>query len=54
MKGTQLGEFKKILLLTTARLYDDGNGVAVLEELSQRLERPVSLGAVQRTAPCSG
>ncbi|WP_460981857.1 PadR family transcriptional regulator [Spirosoma fluminis] len=49
MKGTQLGEFEEIVLLTIARLYDDAYGVAVLEELSQRLERPVGLGVVHRT-----
>ncbi|MBD2704925.1 helix-turn-helix transcriptional regulator [Spirosoma sp. BT702] len=49
MKGTQLGEFEEIVLLTIARLYDDAYGVAVVEELSQRLERPISLGFVHRT-----
>ncbi|GAB4020470.1 PadR family transcriptional regulator [Spirosoma koreense] len=49
MKGTQLGEFEEIVLLTIARLYDDAYGVAVLDELSERLERPVSLGVVHRT-----
>jgi PadR family transcriptional regulator PadR len=49
MKGTQLGEFEEIVLLTIALLYDDAYSVAVLEELSQRLDRPVSLGVVHRT-----
>ncbi|AKD53857.1 PadR family transcriptional regulator [Spirosoma radiotolerans] len=49
MKGTQLGEFEEIILLTVALLYDDAYGVAVLEELSSRLERPISLGMVHRT-----
>ncbi|WP_461044468.1 PadR family transcriptional regulator [Spirosoma harenae] len=49
MKGTQLGEFEEIVLLTIARLYDDAYGVAVVDELSQRLERPISLGFVHRT-----
>lgn len=49
MKGTQLGEFEEIVLLTIARLYDDAYGVAVLDELSERLERPMSLGVVHRT-----
>lgn len=49
MKGTQLGEFEEIVLLTIARLYDDAYGVAVLDELSQHLERPLSLGVVHRT-----
>ncbi|GAB3794497.1 hypothetical protein GCM10028819_08330 [Spirosoma humi] len=49
MKGTQLGEFEEIVLLTVALLYDDAYGVAVLEELTSRLERPMSLGVVHRT-----
>ncbi|MFD1139879.1 PadR family transcriptional regulator [Larkinella insperata] len=49
MKGTQLGEFEELVLLTVARLYDDAYSVAVIEELGRRLERPMSLGAVHRT-----
>lgn len=49
MKGDQLGEFEELVLLTIALLYDDAYSVAVVEELSKRLERPMSLGAVHRT-----
>ena len=49
MKGSQLGEFEEIVLLTIAMLYQDAYSVAVMEELSQRLDRPMSLGAVHRT-----
>ncbi len=49
MKGTQLGEFEELVLLTIALLYDDAYSVAVVEDLGQRLERPMSLGAVHRT-----
>lgn len=49
MKGHQLGEFEEIVLLTIALLDDDAYSAAVVEELSQRLERPMSLGAVHRT-----
>lgn len=49
MKGSQLGEFEEIVLLTIALLYDDAYSAAVVEELSQRLDRPMSLGAVHRT-----
>lgn len=48
MKGTQLGEFEEIVLLTIALCYDEAYSMAVMEELSQRLERPMSLGAVHR------
>lgn len=49
MKGTQLGEFEELVLLTIALLYDEAYSVAVVEELFQRLERLMSLGAVHRT-----
>lgn len=49
MKGTQLGEFEELVLLTIASLFDDAYSVAVMEDLAQRLERPMSLGAVHRT-----
>jgi DNA-binding PadR family transcriptional regulator len=49
MKGSQLGEFEEIVLLAIALLYDEAYSAAVMEELSQRLERPMSLGAVHRT-----
>lgn len=49
MKGTQLGEFEEVVLLTIALLYDDAYGVAVVQDLSQRLQRPMSLGVVHRT-----
>ncbi|GAB4031402.1 PadR family transcriptional regulator [Spirosoma gilvum] len=49
MKGTQLGEFEEIVLLMIARLFDDAYGAAIVEELSDYLERPISLGVVHRT-----
>jgi DNA-binding MarR family transcriptional regulator len=49
MKGTHLGEFEEIVLLTIALLYNDAYSVAVLEALGERLGRPVSLGVVHRT-----
>ena len=49
MKGTQLGEFEEIVLLTIALLYEEAYGAAVAEKLSQHLERPMSLGVVHRT-----
>lgn len=49
MKGTHLGEFEEVVLLTIALLYDDAYSVAVLEALDERLGRPMSLGVVHRT-----
>src|SRR5919112_1129036 len=49
MKGTELGEFEEIVLLTIALLYDEAYSVAVLEEIERRMERPMSIGTVHRT-----
>lgn len=49
MKGTQLGEFEEVVLLSIAMLYDDVYSLAVLETSNKYLGRPVSLGAVHRT-----
>lgn len=49
MKGDQPGEFEELVLLTIALLYNDAYSVAVMEELSQRMQRPLNLGAVHRT-----
>ncbi|SEJ15963.1 Transcriptional regulator PadR-like family protein [Dyadobacter sp. SG02] len=49
MKGTQLGEFEEVVLLTVALLYDNAYSVGVLEALDEHLGRPMSLGVVHRT-----
>jgi DNA-binding PadR family transcriptional regulator len=46
MKGTYLGEFEELVLLTVALLYDEAYGVALLEEISGRSGRSVSIGAL--------
>lgn len=48
MKGTQLGEFEELVLLTVAFLYKEAYSVAVMAELSRRTERPMALGVVHR------
>lgn len=47
MKEYQLGEFEEIVLLTVAVLHGDAYGVAVKQEIEQRLARQVSVGALQ-------
>jgi len=47
MKKYQLGEFEEIVLLTVGVLYDEAYGVAIKDEIEQRLERKVSVGALQ-------
>ena len=47
MKKYQLGEFEEIVLLTVGVLYGDAYGVAIKEEIEKRLQRKVSVGALQ-------
>lgn len=47
MKKYPLGEFEEIVLLTVGVLYDEAYGVAIKDEIEQRLDRKVSVGALQ-------
>ena len=47
MAKIQLGEFEEIVLLTVAVLYDEAYGVAIKKEIEERLNRSVSVGALQ-------
>lgn len=47
MKKYQLGEFEEIVLLTVGVLYGEAYGVAIREEIQKRLNRKVSIGALQ-------
>lgn len=47
MSTYHLGEFEEIVLLTVAILNGEAYGVSIAEEIESRLERNVSLGAVQ-------
>ena len=47
MKKYQLGEFEEIVLLTVGVLYGDAYGVAIKDEIEKRLNRKVSVGALQ-------
>lgn len=46
MKGTNLGEFEELVLLTIAALMDDAYSVAITDELSKHTGRSVKLGVV--------
>ena len=48
MKG-YLGEFEELVLLTIANLRDEAYGVAILNDISQRTNRKLSLGALHST-----
>ena len=47
MKPYPLGEFEEIVLLTVGVLYNDAYGVAIRAEIESRLNRTVSVGAMQ-------
>ena len=42
-----LGEFEEIVLLTVAILKDEAYGIAIIDEMENRLTRTVSIGALQ-------
>jgi PadR family transcriptional regulator, regulatory protein PadR len=49
MKKIQLGEFEEVVLLTVGVLHGNAYGVTIKEELEQRLDRDVTVGALQVT-----
>lgn len=46
MKGSNLGEFEEVVLLTTASLLNDAYSVAITESLSEHTGRSIKLGVV--------
>jgi DNA-binding PadR family transcriptional regulator len=46
MKGTHLGEFEELVLLTIASLLKEAYSVAICDELSKHADRTVRLGVV--------
>jgi len=49
MKRIQLGEFEEIVLLTVGVLHGNAYGVSIKDEIEQRLDREVAIGALQVT-----
>jgi DNA-binding PadR family transcriptional regulator len=47
MSQYHLGEFEEVVLLTVAILYNEAYGVAIIDEMEKRLNRQVSIGALQ-------
>lgn len=47
MSKHHLGEFEEIVMLTVAILYGEAYGIAILDEIEQRLGRNVSIGSLQ-------
>ena len=46
MKGTNIGEFEELVLLTVAALMEEAYSVAICDELSNRTSRSVKLGVM--------
>ncbi|MCU0420578.1 MAG: PadR family transcriptional regulator [Cyclobacteriaceae bacterium] len=46
MKGTNLGEFEELVLLTIATLVSEAYSVAICDDLAQKTGRGVKLGVV--------
>lgn len=46
MKGTNLGEFEELVLLTVGILYDNAYSVAIQHELNRQTNRKVSISSV--------
>jgi DNA-binding PadR family transcriptional regulator len=46
MKGTNLGEFEELVLLTVGVLFDNAYGVAIQEELINRCSRDATLSTI--------
>ena len=48
MKGTYLGEFEELVLLTVGILYDDAYGLALVDELERQTGRQVMISSVHK------
>ena len=46
MKHNSLGEFEELVLLMVAVLHDEAYGVAILENLEEKLQKKVNISAV--------
>jgi PadR family transcriptional regulator, regulatory protein PadR len=49
MKKIQLGEFEEIVLLTVGVLHGNAYGVTIKDDIEHRLNREVTIGALQIT-----
>ena len=47
MNRHQLGEFEEVVMMTVGILYKNAYGVAIIDEMQQRLDRKVSIGALE-------
>lgn len=49
MKGTYLGEFEELVLLTVGILYDDAYGLAIVDELEKQTGRDIMISSVHKS-----
>ena len=49
MKGTSLGEFEELVLLSVGILFDDAYGLAIADELQSRTGRNVLISSVHKS-----
>jgi DNA-binding PadR family transcriptional regulator len=48
MKGTYLGEFEELVLLSVGILFDDAYGLAIADEIEQQTGRNVMISSVHK------
>jgi PadR family transcriptional regulator PadR len=48
MKGTYLGEFEELVLLSVGILYDDAYGLAIVDELEKQTGRNIMISSVHK------
>lgn len=48
MKGTSLGEFEELVLLSVGILFDDAYGLAIVDELEKKTTRNVMISSVHK------
>ncbi len=49
MKGTHLGEFEELILLTVGILKGDAYGITVMDEIEKHTDRRVSISTIHST-----
>ena len=48
MKGTSLGEFEELVLLSVGILFDDAYGLAIVDELEKKTGRNIMISSVHK------
>jgi PadR family transcriptional regulator, regulatory protein PadR len=49
MKGTYLGEFEELVLLSVGILFDDAYGLAIVDELERQTGRNIMISSVHKS-----